>query len=82
MPARSNAEVRSRVNQILAIADAKAPENEAKTDRYNAAVRIAQSYREADKAGCFAKAFKMGKVFGQVESFYNMFPDEDPTANK
>lgn len=81
MPARSNAEVRARRDRIFAIADAGAPESLAKTDRYNAAVKITEAYRKADKAGCITKALKMGKVFGQIESFYNVFPDEDPTAS-
>ena len=49
MPARSNAEVRARRDRIFAIADAGAPESLAKTDRYNAAVKITEAYRKADK---------------------------------
>lgn len=78
MPARSNAEVRARIDRILAMADAEGPADPTQTDRYNAAVKIAEAYRKADEAGCFTKALKMGKVFGQVESFYHIFPSEDP----
>ena len=82
MPARSNAEVRARIDRILAMADAEGPADPTQTDRYNAAVRISERYDEAMGAGCFKKARLLGKLFGPVDSFYEMFPDEDPTANK
>ncbi|HEX6416359.1 MAG TPA: hypothetical protein VFZ62_02430 [Candidatus Saccharimonadales bacterium] len=82
MPARSNDEVRTRMAHIRAIAAAGAPTDPSRTDRYNAAVRISERYDEAMGAGCFKKARLLGKLFGPVDSFYEMFPDEDPTANK
>jgi hypothetical protein len=82
MPRRSKAEVQARILRIVAIADAGRPTNPAFHDRYDAAARIAAKYRKANAASCFTKPFRVAALFAPTESFYEIFPSEDPANDK